>query len=305
LDEIPETRGFVLFESLSTREASVFVNQTTKEVCVSYRGTASLRDVGTDLLILTSTTGLSARLRESFALMERVLHRFPGFKVTTAGHSLGAFLGNHVASRFQLESHAFNAAESVVGTLRPSNELSFNYRTHFDPVSVLTRNSIRVQPRLGNEHTPESVHRLNNFFDKNAKRVVRNGEEGFVSIKSTKLQEHIGQVGFLADAAFVAYDIRQFYKKKNTLLGTLDNIITKDIMMPNPTQLVLDSPDTSDLLETFAQEERDRQDRLDRARRFEETMKSMRLVQVMGQGFTPPIVRRVERRTRFSTAQNV
>jgi hypothetical protein len=202
-----------------------------------------------------------------------------------------------VASKFNIEAHTFNSAESVTGTFRAVKGKVFNYRTHFDPVSILAQHSIRVQPRIGNEHTPESVHRLNNFFDKNAKRVVHDGEVKLVSTKASSLQEHVGQVGFIADLAFVAYDIRQFIKKKQSFLQTADNIITKDLMMPNPTQLVLDSPDSAGITDALTEEMRQRREAFLQRRRIDWSG----LRQVMGEGFRTEIPRRAERRTRFST----
>ena len=113
--EMRETRGFILDRELSNDEVSTFVNRITNEVVVAYRGTTNLKDVGTDLMILSSTERLSFRVRSSLKLMEQVLRKYRGFKVVSTGHSIGSFLSRIVANTFGLESHNFNPAESIHG----------------------------------------------------------------------------------------------------------------------------------------------------------------------------------------------
>ena len=239
-NEMRETRNFRIDMELSNKEASVFVNQASNEVVVAYRGTTSIKDVGTDLMILTSTTGLSLRVRQSLKLMERVLRKYQGFTVKSTGHSLGSKISSVVANAFGLESHNFNSAESIHGTFQEQNALTFNYRTHYDVVSILSKNSERVFTKMGNENTLESVHRLNNFYDKRARRVVKDGEEMLETRKSTKIYEHTAHLGTVLDVAVAGYDIQQGVKNKERPLEIADTI-TRDVLPPNPVQLFEDS----------------------------------------------------------------
>ena len=241
-NEMPELSGFVLDKLLSNHEASVFVNEYSKEVVVCYRGTSSLKDVGTDLMVLTSTTNLSYRVRSSLKLMERVLRRYTRYKVVTTGHSLGGMLSRIVGNTFHLENHNFNPAESVHGMFQRQNEMTFNYRTSYDSVSVLSKNTERVMTRIGNEKNILSVHQLDNFYDKNSKRVIRDGEEMFESNKSTKVYEHSVYLGTAIDIVVAGYDIKTGINKKQRPLEIADNV-TKDITPFNPVQLVIDSED--------------------------------------------------------------
>lgn len=239
-NELRETKGFRIDMELSSKEASVFVNRASSEVVVAYRGTSGIKDVGSDLMIITSTTGLSSRVRQSLKLMERVLRKYQGFTVKSTGHSLGGFLSRVVSNAFGLESHNFNAAESIHGSFQSQNPLTYNYRTHYDAVSVLSQNSERVFTKMGNEATIESVHRLNNFFDKRANRVVVDGEEVFQSRKSTKIYEHTAHLGTALNVAIAGYDIQQGVKNKERPLKIADTI-TRDVLPPNFVQLAEDS----------------------------------------------------------------
>jgi hypothetical protein len=240
LNEMRETRGFILDKELSNDEVSTFVNRITNEVVVAYRGTASIKDVGTDLMVLTSTERLSFRVRSSLKLMEQVLRKYRGFKVVSTGHSLSGFLSRIVANSFGLESHNFNPAESIHGSFIPQNAMTFNYRTHYDAVSILAKNSIRVSTKIGNEATIESVHRLNNFYNKRSNRVFVEGEEMLQSEKSTKIYEHSAFLGTALNVAIAGYDIQQGVKNKERPLTVADTI-TRDVLPPNPIQLAEDS----------------------------------------------------------------
>ena len=242
LNEMRETRGFQIDKELSNEEVSVFVNRITNEVVVSYRGTSSIKDVGTDLMVLTSTERLSFRVRSSLELMERVLREYQGFTIKSTGHSLGGFLSRIVSNSFGLESHNFNSAESIHGSFIEQNAMTMNYRTHYDAVSILSKDSIRVSTKIGNEATLESVHRLNNFYNKRANRVIVDNEEMFESQKSTKIYEHSAHLGTVLNTVIAAYDIKEGVKNKDRPL-TIADTITRDILLPNPVQLYEDSQD--------------------------------------------------------------
>ncbi len=242
LNEMRETRGFVLDPELSNDEVSTFINISTQEVVVAYRGTSSIKDVGTDLMVLTSTERLSFRVRSSLKLMEKVLRKYTGFKVVSTGHSLAGFLSRIVSNTFGLESHNFNPAESIHGSFIKQSEKTFNYRTHYDAVSILAKDSIRIQSKLGNESNIESVHRLNNFYNKRANRVVIDGEEMLQSEKSTKIYEHSAHLGTALDVAVAGYDIKTGIENKERPLEIADNVV-RDVLPPSPLQLYEDSED--------------------------------------------------------------
>ena len=242
LKEMKETKDFQLDKEFSNEEVSTFVNLKTREVVVAYRGTSNIKDVGTDLMVLTSTERLSFRVRSSLKLMEQVLRKYTNFKVKSTGHSLGSLLSRIVSNSFGLESHNYNPAESIHGSFIKQNEMTFNYRTHYDAVSILAKDTIRVPTKVGNEATLESVHRLNNFYNKRANRVIVDGEEMLESQKSTKIYEHSAHIGTALNVVIAGYDIEQGIKNKERPLEIADTI-TRDILPPLPTQIFEDSDD--------------------------------------------------------------
>jgi len=242
LNEMRETRNFVLDPELSNEEVSTFVNTFTQEVVIAFRGTSTIKDIGTDLLVLTSTERLSFRLKSSLKLMEKVLRKYTGFKVVSTGHSLGSTLSRIVANTFNLENHNFNPAESIHGSFIKQNEMTFNYRTHYDAVSILAKDTVRVQTKLGNQSNIESVHRLNNFYNKRANRVMVDGEEMLQSQKSTKIYEHSAHLGTALNLAVAGYDIKTGMENKERPLEIADTI-TRDVLPPSPIQLYEDSED--------------------------------------------------------------
>jgi hypothetical protein len=251
--EMPELRNFQLDKKLSTPENSVFYNLMTREVVVSFRGTSNLKDGKDDLMILIGKEALSKRYKQSLLLMEKVIKKYDNFHVVSTGHSLGGGISSFVSNHFHIESHNFNSAESIHGALHNDNINVFNYRTHYDLASVgnlFEKNKAytRVQTRFGNIQNAEGIHRLNNFFDKNAVRVVENdGTTFFESNKSTSVHERMGYLGFVFDAGFAINDVRSGVLNKDSILKTLDTVVN-DVMSPSIARLAMDSPDGTHIM---------------------------------------------------------
>jgi hypothetical protein len=251
--ELPELRSFQLDKKLSTPENSVYYNLMTREVVVSFRGTSNLKDGKDDFMILIGKESLSRRYKQSLLLMEKVIKKYDNFHVVSTGHSLGGGISSFVSNHFGIESHNFNGAESIHGALHNDNINVFNYRTHYDLASVanlLEKNKahIQVQTRISNVQNVEGVHRLNNFFDKNAVRVVEsNGDTFFESNKSTSIHEKMGYLGFVVDAGFAISDIRSGVKSKDSVLKIVDTVVN-DVMSPSVARLAMDSPDGTHIM---------------------------------------------------------
>jgi hypothetical protein len=251
--EMPELRNFQLDKSLSTPENSVYYNLMTREVVVSFRGTSNLKDAKDDIMILIGKEALTRRYKLSLQLMEKVIKKYDNFHVVSTGHSLGGGISSFVSNHFGIESHNFNSAESIHGALHNDNINVFNYRTHYDLASVgnlFEKNKAytRVQTRFGNIQNAEGIHRLNNFFDKNAVRVVESdGTTFFESNKSTSIHEKMGYLGFVVDAGFAINDVREGVKNKDSFLKTVDQVVN-DVMSPSVARLAMDSPDGSSIM---------------------------------------------------------
>jgi len=147
LDGMNETASFVMDATLSDSNASVFVNQTTGAVVVSYRGTTNASDIKTDAAIFVGKERSTARYKSSMALMERVKAKYDdgGHNIDVTGHSLGGGIAMYVAESNGLESFVFNAAighKDIFGKrtkdyMQNPSENTHIYSTELDPVSFL------------------------------------------------------------------------------------------------------------------------------------------------------------------------
>tara|TARA_R110002153_G_scaffold19230_4_gene66414 strand:- start:3490 stop:5097 length:1608 start_codon:yes stop_codon:yes gene_type:complete len=237
LFSMKELASFELDKLLSTPEHSIFHDAFNNETVIAFRGSQRMKDVGTDMLIFMSLESVSQRFRQSLQVTKQVIDSYPASKVVTCGHSLGSGLSIVASNKYNLESHNFNSAESLLTAMKMKNEKVYNYRTHFDAVSVantVERNKsvTTVLPKIGNEKNIETAHRLNNFFDDDAQRVTNNGREMMRSEKSSVIRT--GGV-FIAEAlgiALGAYDLYKGIKRKQPVSNTFENVI--DDVSPLP-----------------------------------------------------------------------
>lgn len=107
----------------SGMDAGVYENQNTnpKQLALVFRGTdtcnfpCSLReteelalDVAADTAIATGT--VSDQFKDAFRFAQDVIARYPGAKITVAGHSIGGGLAQAVGATLGLETFAFNSS---------------------------------------------------------------------------------------------------------------------------------------------------------------------------------------------------
>jgi DNA-directed RNA polymerase subunit F len=83
--------NYRLDNSLSTREAKVFVNKDTGKVVVANRGTTpTLKDWTNNLSLLLGQYKNTARYKNARNIQVKVLEKYPEFQVLNVGHSQGA-----------------------------------------------------------------------------------------------------------------------------------------------------------------------------------------------------------------------
>lgn len=105
----------------SGMDAGVFRNRDTNELALVFRGTETCdfpcsfkeledttRDIIADAAIGTGT--VSDQFKDAFRFAQGVISRYPGVKITVAGHSLGGGLAQAVGSTLGLETFAFNSS---------------------------------------------------------------------------------------------------------------------------------------------------------------------------------------------------
>ena len=203
--QFDDIQSYHLDERLSTHEHSVFHSPQAAHTVVSFRGTASQRDVGTDLLIFTSLEKESRRMERSEILMDQVFQEY-GRNVTTTGHSLGGNLAQEMALEHDLEAHVFNAATSLrqAKNLKTSNQIT-SYRTHGDLVSTLAESNdvVRVNPRIDLSADIISQHKLENFYDRRA--TVK--DDAFLIEKSSLIHQGAAYASHLLNGVQMVFGI--------------------------------------------------------------------------------------------------
>lgn len=105
----------------SGMDAGVFRNRETKELALVFRGTETcdfpcsfkeLEDTARDALA-DAAIGIgrvSDQFKDAFNFAQSMIRKYPGAKITVAGHSLGGGLAQAVGATLGLETFAFNSS---------------------------------------------------------------------------------------------------------------------------------------------------------------------------------------------------
>eukprot|EP00976_Prorocentrum_cordatum_P101211 1192530-Prorocentrum_minimum.AAC.3 len=143
-DNVPGLSNFKLDKELSTKKNSVFVDNITGEVVISYKGTnpTNFEDLYDDLQIIRSQENHTSRFKQAENLYTSVKNKYGKNNIKIVGHSLGGAIAMHVGEANDIETHSFNPGISALRTLeshtRNTNK-SYVYRTQNDPVSIGSR----------------------------------------------------------------------------------------------------------------------------------------------------------------------
>ena len=169
--------GFSRLKEYSNKDVHVYKDPKRKRAIIAFRGTQfgkskvqSIRDIVHDVSIFKNAT--NPRVAADQAVVEKFLKENPGIKVSTTGHSLGAFSSSMVfhnlskkksyKGRFS-HNYAFNPGISTYGGLSWS-----------DPPNKAKWKSILKDPRHKFsvvEGDPVS-RSINAYFDKNKSDVA-------------------------------------------------------------------------------------------------------------------------------------
>lgn len=120
----------------SSRDYQTFVNNATKQVVVTHRGTKNLRDVKDDLAILFQREKYNKRFKKVGRNMDSVVENYKDYEIHSTGHSLGGSL-----AAFSTEKHdnvktvAFSRGTTRIAEKGRSNLT--DYFNPFDPISGL------------------------------------------------------------------------------------------------------------------------------------------------------------------------
>ena len=125
-----ENIGFVQDPALSSNEAKVFYNPTTKEAHIAHRGTTTLKDIGTDITLALGYT--PKRLTEARRLTKAVKEKYDT-PVTAYGTSMGGYLAEKSGAD---KVYTYNKAVAPQDILKRTSKKQTDYRTSTDIVSL-------------------------------------------------------------------------------------------------------------------------------------------------------------------------
>jgi len=174
-DNFQLLKDFYLDEDLSSKKNSVFVNERTQEVVVSYKGTnpTNFEDLYDDAMIaaLFENENKTKRFREANELYDRVKSKYgENNTIKITGHSLGGSIAMYVGESNDVETHSFNAGISGMRALendhQNNKQKSYVYRTRYDPVSAgayVNRDQNRVIVSVEQKDAFDP-HSIDNFF---------------------------------------------------------------------------------------------------------------------------------------------
>lgn len=150
--------GYEILEGINDARYVAYKNDEIKHIVLGIRGTVptSLYDLGSDVLIAAGKEDRSIRFNQALKLYDSLRAQYPGYKVTSASHSLGAsisqFIGRRRPDHFGV---TFNAGHGW-GSVGRQLPRGVHLRTGSDPVSFLGRRQTQtvegLRPDL-NAHT--------------------------------------------------------------------------------------------------------------------------------------------------------
>ena len=117
--------GYILDKSLSGERAQVYYNPETNKTVINHRGTASMKDWGTDLgLALGIKSG--KRFKHAEKVQKQAEQKYKNTNITTTGHSLGSALA------LKASKNKKNEIISVNGAIMPHDFKKANQKNHYN-----------------------------------------------------------------------------------------------------------------------------------------------------------------------------
>jgi hypothetical protein len=152
--------GYTLDTGLSTQQNKVFVQPQSKKLVFTTSGTdpTNLRDIATDAyLAFLGRAGLQSttRYKESEAILKKAREKYPDYKRTLSGHSLGSTIVSNLANPNE-QVKGFGSGSGVF----PIKQKGDFYRTAYDPFSYTSYDKTipaYIPPKKGNLRGQEKI----------------------------------------------------------------------------------------------------------------------------------------------------
>jgi pimeloyl-ACP methyl ester carboxylesterase len=171
--------GMVLDKKLSSKKNSVFYDQATGHVVISYRGTrpSDAEDIADDLAIVAGLERYTSRFKQAEKLYKQVEAKYGKENIAITGHSLGGEIAITVAERHDVEAHVFSPGMSLptaFQTHKGNNNHTYMYYTRHDPVPMAARYSMdsnRITHVVPQSNT-WNPHAVDNFIEDKTRKTT-------------------------------------------------------------------------------------------------------------------------------------
>lgn len=175
--------GYKLDTALSTQQNKVFVQPESKKVVFTTAGTNpfSARDIATDAyLAFLGKAGLTqtSRYKESKAVLEKTREKYPNYKRTLAGHSLGSSIVSNLANPNE-QVKGFGTGSGIYS----QGGVGQSFRTFYDPFSYTSKDTLipaYVPKKKGNLRGQEKVDYPTGLFQSHSYENLRSIPPTFV-----------------------------------------------------------------------------------------------------------------------------
>lgn len=134
---INQKYGYQFDPELSTMQTKVFLSPGSNEAIITHRGSKRIVDdwINTNLPLAVGMEGKTQRFQQAKTTLDLVKDKYPGFQITSLGHSLGGSIARNSGSD---RSITYDAGYGLgdIGKNISQNERSI--RASRDPVSSLS-----------------------------------------------------------------------------------------------------------------------------------------------------------------------
>jgi hypothetical protein len=137
--EFAEKHGYTFDSDLSNKKHQFYINNDTGNLIHSINGTQNIQDWGTNLMIGLGMGEKTKRYKEEKNALEKAKKRHNPKQTTIVSHSQGSYYATRIGDKDD-KIITYNGAFTSP-KVKKNNQ---NYRTFFDPISLLS---------IGTKHT--------------------------------------------------------------------------------------------------------------------------------------------------------
>lgn len=162
--------GYAMDRQESNSKRAVFVNEATKEVVISHRGTdpTSAANLSTDFALALGLESMTRRYKNARDRDAATIAKYPDHKVSLTGHSMGASISTNSSIHNNIPAHIFNSGSGLLNPthfLKPKkqNRNITHYTTLGDPLSLTAKLKPTKQVYVAQKEG-HNAHALANFY---------------------------------------------------------------------------------------------------------------------------------------------